>query len=83
MVGIKLQTEKKYMIIAEKQREGYAVNFDVMYYAMGEDYDTIEEEIGKREGELIREYMPMLNTQIPDENNWRRYTHREIEFDID
>ena len=63
--GIKIQTEKKYMIIAEKQREGYAVNFDVMYYAMGEDYDTIEEEISKRE--FIREYMPMLNTQIPDE----------------
>ena len=70
-------------VIAEKQREGYAVNFDVMCYAQSEDYDSIEEEIGKREGELIREYMPMLNTQIPDKNNWRRYTHREIEFDID
>ena len=59
------------------------VNFDVMYYAKSEDYDLIEEEIGKREGELIREYMPMLNTQITDENNRRRYTHREIEFDIE
>ena len=49
-------------------------------YAQGSDYDSIDEEIGRREGELIREYMPMLNTQIPDENNWRKYTYREINY---
>ena len=54
MVGIKLETEKKYMILAEKQRQGYPVNFGVVYYAKGEDYDTIDEEIGAKEGELIR-----------------------------
>ena len=83
MVGIKLQSEKKYIIMAEKQRQGRAVNFDVLYYATGEDYDSIDEEIGKREGELIRQFMPILNTQIPDANNWKKYTLREIEFDID
>lgn len=54
MVGIKLKSEKKYSIMAEKQRKGAAINFDVMYYAKGKDYDSIEEEIGAKEGELIR-----------------------------
>lgn len=79
MVGIKLETEKKYMIMAEKQRRGYPINFNVMYYAKSDDYDSIDEEIGVREGELIREYMPPLNTQIPDKDNWRRFTCREID----
>ena len=70
------------MILAEKKRGGCSINFDVMYYAKSTDYDSIDEEIGKKEGELIRQFMPVLNTQIPDEKNWRRYTHREIEFDI-
>ena len=79
MVGIKLETEKKYMILAEKKRGGCSINFDVMYYAKGEDYDFIDEEIGRREGELIRQFMPALNTQIPNEDNWRRFTCREID----
>ena len=54
MVGIKLETEKKYMILAEKKRGGCSINFDVMYYAKSEDYDSIDEEIGEKEGELIR-----------------------------
>lgn len=82
MVGIKLETEKKYMILEEKKRGGCSINFDVMYYAKGEDYDSIDEEIGMREGELIREYMPPLNTQIPDKDNWRKYTYRETDYQI-
>ena len=68
MVGIKLETERKYAILAENQRQGFQINFVVMYYAKGCYYDTIEEELGMREGELIREFMPALNTQIPDKN---------------
>ena len=82
MVGIKLETEKKYIILAEKKRGGCSINFDVMYYAKSEDYDSIDEEIGRREGELIRQFMPALNTQIPNEDNWRKYTYREIEYEI-
>ena len=82
MVGIKLQTEKKYIIMAEKQRRGCTINFDVMYYAKSADYDSIDEEIGMREGELIRKYLPALNSQIPDKDNWRKYTYREIEYEI-
>ena len=82
MVGIKLETEKKYMILAEKKRSGCSINFDVMYYAKSDDFDSIDEEIGVREGELIRQFMPALNTQIPNEDNWRKYTYREIEYEI-
>ena len=65
--------------MAEKQRRGCTINFDVMYYAKSDDYDSIDEEIGMREGELIRKYLPALNTQIPDEKNWRKFTCREID----
>ena len=82
MVGIKLETEKKYMILAEKKRGGCSINFDVMYYAQCEDYNSIDEEIGRREGELIRQFMPSLNTQIPNEDNWRKYTYREKDYQI-
>ena len=54
MVGIKLETEKKYIILATKQRQGLPINFDVLYYAKSTDYDSIDEEIGEKEGELIR-----------------------------
>lgn len=79
MVGIKTMSEKKYCILAENQRQGRNVVFDVMYYAKSKKYKDIEEEIGQKEGELIRQYMPMLNTQIPKEENWRKFTCREIE----
>lgn len=73
-------SEKKYCILAENQRQGRNVVFDVMYYAKSKKYKDIEEEIGYKEGELIRQYMPMLNTQIPKEENWRKFTCREIEY---
>ena len=52
------------------------------YFAPNNDYDSIDEEIGMREGELIRKYLPALNSQIPDKDNWRKYTYREIEYEI-
>ena len=38
----------------------------------------IEEELGEKEGEFIREIKPVLNTQIPKADNWRRYEINEI-----
>ena len=32
---------------------------------------AIEEEIGEKEGEFIRRYLPPLNYQIPKAENWR------------
>lgn len=72
-VGIKLQTVHKYRLMAEAQRRGYTVSFGVLYYAKSKWKKDITEEIGKAEGEFIRKYKPLLNTQIPREANWQKY----------
>ena len=78
-VGIKTGSEKKYRILAEAQRKGYAVHFDVLYYAKSTDRYGIIEEIGQKEGELIRQYRPILNTQIPKEENWRQWDVNKVD----
>ena len=72
-VGIKSQSELKYRILAEAQRKGHTINFDVLYYATGRGYNAIKDEIGTKEGEYIREYKPALNTQIPKEIDYHKF----------
>ena len=72
-VGIKTRSECKYRILAEVQQHGYTVEFDVLYYAQKLKTKDLNEEIGSKEGELIREYRPILNTQIPKEQDWRQW----------
>lgn len=78
-VGIKEGSEKKYRILAEIQRKGTPVEFDVLYDAMGKKYAQIREEIGRKEGELIRQYRPVLNTQIPKEEDWRKWEMNTVD----
>lgn len=40
---------------------------------MQENYSDITEEIGTKEGEYIREYKPILNTQIPNADDWHKF----------
>ena len=80
-VGIKQETEKKQRLIAEAQRNGCNVDFDVLYYAKGGSEWEIHNDIGRKEGELIRQYMPPLNTQIPHEADWRKCDVRKIDVD--
>ena len=70
---IQQQAEKKYRILAEAQRKGHAINFDVLYYAHNRLYKDILAEIGEKEGEYIRKYTPVLNTQIPKEEDWHKF----------
>ena len=72
-VGIKRGSELKYRILAEVQRKGRAIEFDVLYYAKGYRYWDIVEEIGQKEGEYIRQYKPALNTQIPKETDYHKF----------
>lgn len=72
-VGIQKETKKKYRILSEARRKGHPITFDVLYDAKGKRYAEIEEEIGSKEGELIRQYLPVLNTQIPKAENWRKW----------
>ena len=79
-VGIKTGSELKYQIIKEvRQRLGCTIQFDVLYYAEAEEREDIVEEIGKKEGELIRQFRPLLNTQIPKEDNWRKWDVEKID----
>lgn len=76
-VAIQQQAERKYRILAEAQRKGHAINFDVLYVARSWYSFEIEDEIGQKEGEYIRKYKPALNTQIPKADNWRSYEINE------
>ena len=78
-VGIKAEKEKKYRIMAEAQRKGYSINFDVLYYATGRIPSAIIEEIGEKEGEYIRQYQPVLNTQIPKAENWHKFDINKLD----
>ena len=72
-VGIRTGSEKKYRLLAEAQRKGHHIDFDVLYDAKRKRYAEVEEEIGSKEGEYIRQYRPVLNTQIPKAENWRKW----------
>ena len=76
-VGIKTGSERQYRILAEAQRKGHTINFDVLYYAQKKSPSGIEEEIGQKEGEYIRAKMPVLNRQVPKSEDWRKYEVNE------
>lgn len=78
-VGVKTGSERKYRLLAEAQRKGYPVQFDVLYYAKETRRKDIIEEIGWEEGKLIRQYRPILNTQIPKEVNWRQWDVKKFD----
>ena len=72
-VGIKTGSEKKYRLLSEIQRKGNTIDFDVLYYAKAKRTAAICEEIGRKEGEYIRQYRPVLNTQIPKAEDWHKW----------
>lgn len=77
-VGIKCCSKEKYQIMAQLQQEGYPITFDVLYDASSAVRHDIDEEIGYMEGVYLRQYRPPLNTQIPKEEDWRKYEVKQI-----
>lgn len=71
-VGIRTGSEKKYRLLSEIQRNGHPIEFDVLYYAQANGTAAIHEEIGSKEGEYIRQFRPVLNSQIPKEEDWHK-----------
>lgn len=67
----------KYEILREAQSRGYNIKFDVLYCGGGVSQDEIDSDIGVREGELIRQYCPPLNTQIPFYCDYHRYKYNK------
>ena len=78
-VGIRLENEKKYRILAELKRKGHCIGFDVLYYAQAHQYKKVSAEIGQKEGEYIRQLQPLLNTQIPTEENWKNWEVQPVD----
>ena len=79
-VGINTGSERKYRILQEaRNRLKCPIQFDVLYYAEKTEKEDVDEEIGQKEGELIRQYRPLLNAQIPKAENWRRWDVKNID----
>lgn len=78
-MGIKAGSERKYRIIAEAQRKGHAVTFDVLYYAQSRRYSDIADEIGRMESSYIRRHNPILNTQVPRADNWHKFETKQLD----
>lgn len=77
-VGIQYARKEKYRIMAQLQSEGHPIGFDVLYNASSATRHDIDEEIGYMEGVYLRQYRPELNTQIPKEEDWRKYEVKRI-----
>lgn len=58
----------KYEILRQAANNGHKVNFNLIYES------DQKEEMGYKEGELIRNYLPCLNYQIPRADDWHKYT---------
>ena len=54
------------------------MNFDVLYDASSTARHDIDEEIGYMEGVFLRKYRPVLNTQIPTQEDWHKYEVKKI-----
>ena len=78
-VGVRRGSERKYRILAEAQRKGKTVGFDVLYYAKNKGKLAFLNEIGEKEGEFIRAYRPILNTQIPKAEDWHKWEVSEVD----
>lgn len=63
--------EYKYTILNEACKRKVRIRFHILYRAKSKDKQQLIEEIGEQEGTFIRRYHPVLNTQIPYEDNWR------------
>mgnify|MGYP004489747851 len=71
--GMQRLSNHKYRVLSEARRYGHRIRFSVLYTAAAGNPKAITAEIGQKEGEYIRRYLPPLNYQIPKEENWREF----------
>lgn len=63
----------KYEVLRQAIKSHFTIGFDVMYRSIETDPELIKEDIGEKEGELIRQYRPPLNSQIPKAEDWHKF----------
>lgn len=71
------KSANKYKVLAQAQRMGHKVSFDILYYSPFTIGNDMLDDIGYREGEYIRKYLPFLNTQIPKQDNYHNYDYNK------
>lgn len=71
------KSANKYKVLAQAQRTGHQITFDVLYYSPFTIGNDMLDDIGYREGEYIRKYLPFLNTQIPKQENYHNYDYNK------
>ena len=75
MTNIKYEMSKsnKYVVLRQALQREIQIQFDVMYVSNRQQQDEVDDDIGHREAELIRQYMPVLNYQLPLLDNYHRF----------
>lgn len=68
----------KYKVLRQAKNSGHTVRFDVMYYSQYFELEDQEKDIGEKEGEFIRRYLPILNYQIPKREDYKKYSCNKI-----
>ena len=68
--------------MAEARRKGHNIGFDVLYYAQRKGTANQLLEIGQKEGEYIRKFTPVLNTQVPKEEDWSKWDISEVDASV-
>ena len=67
ITNIKYDLDKcnKYQVLRQAHNRGIVIEFDVQYVSKKQNQDEIDRDIGEREAELINQYAPVLNYQLP------------------
>jgi excinuclease UvrABC nuclease subunit len=60
----------RYSVLHEAKKRGMDITFNILYIGHGETQKEIDDDIGFKEGELIRQHRPPLNIQIPKIDNY-------------
>lgn len=82
--SLKTEGEKfKYGELRRAIRNDYIVTFDVIYsspLSSDDDNAVIDDDIGPQEAKYINMYMPKLNKQIPNLDNYHKYHNKSYEM---
>lgn len=73
----------KYGELRNAHKLGYKINFNVLYTSSivcGSDTHIIDDDIGPQEAKYINQYLPKLNKQIPNLDNYHKFTNKKYEI---
>lgn len=81
---LKTEGEKfKYGELRRAMNNDYIIKFDVIYSSLlssDDDNSIIDDDIGPQEAKYINMYMPKLNKQIPNLDNYHKYHNKSYEM---